>query len=98
MNMTTEEDKKEGVEGQIPPAKTGRETLLEAYRTENPDGEPDDEALFTYANDRHGRMSGMSDRLSQRVAEDPRAGAMLSQFVGEGKSLPYAMGSVYGRE
>lgn len=79
---------------------TGRAAILEAYRTANPDmeGDPEDDALWGFAHDRYDRVSGANKRLSERVVEDPRAGILLNMFAGEGKSLPYAMANVYGRD
>ena len=84
----------------VPPAPTGRSAILEAYKAENPDleDEPDDDALFGYAHDRHGKVSGANAKLAEIVAKDPRAGMMLNLLVGEGKSFPYAAGKVYGSE
>jgi len=79
---------------------TGRAAILEAFRAANPDmeGDPEDDALFGFAHDRYGKVSEANTRLAERVAADPRAGAMLAMFTGEGKSLPYAMASVYGKD
>ncbi len=79
---------------------TGRTAILEAYRASNPDtgDEVDDEALFGFANDRYNQQAGANARLAERVSKDPRLGAALSMMVGEGRSMPYAMGSTFGRD
>ncbi|MDR1336374.1 MAG: hypothetical protein LBK22_06060 [Tannerella sp.] len=86
----------------------GRTALAEAYRASHPDvtEEPDDESLFGFANDRHaeldgkyGRLNDANQRLSELVAKDPKLAAALSMIAGdEPKSLPYAIGSIYGKE
>ena len=103
--MAEIEEKTGVAEGQ--PLK-GRAAWMERYKAANPDAgeEIDDEDLFEHANSsysdldgRHGQMTGANSRLAELVAEDPRFGAALSMVAGENrKSLPYAMGSVFGKD
>jgi hypothetical protein len=98
--MENVEEKKEALRG--------RAAWQDRYRKDNPGAgdEVDDESLFEYANagysdieNRHNKLNGANSRLVELVAADPRLGAALSMVVGEDKkSLPYAMGSVYGKD
>jgi hypothetical protein len=85
----------------------GRAAWLEKYKSDNPEsGDPDDDTLFGYAHDRHSdlggkheKLSGANARLSELVAKDPKLGAVISMIAGEDpKSLPYAIGKLYGSE
>jgi hypothetical protein len=85
----------------------GRAAWLEKYKSKNPEsGDPDDDALLGFADSEHseldgkyGKLNGANTRLAELVAKDPKLGAALSMIAGEdAKSLPYAIGSVYGRE
>jgi hypothetical protein len=98
--MEDEEIKKEEHAKDPPPALTGRAAILEAYKAARPDiqDDPDDDALWGFAHDRHNQVSGVNTKLSERISQDPRAGLMLNQFVSEGKSLPYAMSNIFGRD
>jgi len=85
----------------------GRDALLEAYRTSNPENpEPDDSSLFDFAHKRHSDLQGKynelndaNSRLAELVTKDPKLGAVLSMISGDKpKSFPYAIVSVYGKE
>lgn len=103
--MAEIEEKTEGATEQ--PLK-GRAAWLDRYKKANPEAgdEVDDEDLFEHANggysdmeNKYNQLNGANSRLAELVAGDPRLGAALSMVTGEGKkSLPYAMGSVYGKD
>lgn len=86
----------------------GRAAWQDRYKKSNPEaGEDiDDEDLFEYANggysdveNKYNQLNGANSRLSELVAGDPRLGAALSMVTGDSKkSLPYAMGSVFGKD
>ncbi|MDR1089944.1 MAG: hypothetical protein LBL79_02620 [Prevotella sp.] len=86
----------------------GRAAWQDRYRKANPEAreEVDDEDLFEYANggysdveNKYNQLNRANSRLAELVAGDPRLGAALSMVTGEGKkSLPYAMGSVFGKD
>lgn len=89
-------------------APKGRAAFLDSYKKSNPDSieDPDDDGLFDHAHSKYsemeGKYNGMSqanEKLAELVSKDPKLGAVLSMLVGENsKSLPYAVGSVYGKE
>ena len=93
------------IEGQAP---TGRDAILEMYRTANPntEGDPTDDDLLGFAHQRHsdieGRYNdllGANQGLADKVAADPRMGAFLSMIAGEdSRSVPFAVGNVFGRD
>ena len=101
-----EENKKEETVTEKP--LKGRAAWIDRYRKANPDSaeEVDDEALFEYANGgysdvekRYNQLNDANSRLSELVADDPRLGVALSMVTGKDKkSLPYAMGSVFGKD
>ena len=85
----------------------GRNASLELYKAANPEAEePDDDVLHDFLQSRHseleGRhneMTGANARLAELVASDPRLGSVLSMISSENpKSLPFALGSVFGRD
>lgn len=86
----------------------GRAAWQDRYRKTNPEAgeEINDEDLFEYANggysdieNKYNQLNGANSRLAELVAGDPRLGAALSMVTGESKkSLPYAMGSVFGKD
>jgi hypothetical protein len=85
----------------------GRGAVLARYREANPEGDdPDDEALFDYADSsyadldgRHKKITGANTRLAELVAKDPKLGAVLSMVAGEKpSSFPYAVARVYGKQ
>jgi hypothetical protein len=86
----------------------GKAALLEAYRASGGESteEPDDEALYGFANDRHARLQGKYDemtgantRLAGLVSKDPKLAAVLSMIAGEKpRSLPYAIANIYGKD
>lgn len=88
--------------------KRGRAAILDEYRELHPDiGEEieiEDDDLWEHAHGRnrelaekYNAVNGANSVLAERVSADPRSGLMLTEFA-SGKSLPYAMGKVYGRE
>jgi len=88
-------------------APQGRDAVLEAYMSANPDSkEPDDASLFEFADNRHSDLknkyddlNGANTRLAELISKDPKLGAVLSMISGEKpKSFPYAVASVYGKE
>lgn len=86
----------------------GRSAWLIKYREDHPalTDEVDDDSLWSYAHDgysdlegKYNRLTGANQRLAELVNEDPRLGVALSMVAGEDrKSLPYAFGTVYGRD
>lgn len=86
----------------------GRAGVLAKFQQANPDfqGDPSDDDLWGYASKdyddikgKYKEMSGANARLAELVAQDPRLGAVLSMVAGDNpKSLPFAMGSVYGKD
>lgn len=86
----------------------GRAAVLARWKESHPDEaeEPDDDSLYDYMTDAHGKLQGRYDelagansRLSEIVSRDPRMGAVLSMVAGEeGKSFPYAFARVYGKD
>jgi hypothetical protein len=100
-----EEEKREEVTEQ--PLK-GRAAWIDRYKKANPETgeEIEDEDLFEYANGgysdiegKYNQLNGANSRLAELVAGDPKLGAALSMVAGEKKkSLPYAMGSVFGKD
>lgn len=84
----------------------GRDLWRERYKEANgTDTEVDDDTLLDYANERYSDLdskhSGLAEangKLAEMTRRDPKFGATLSMMVGEGKSLPYAIGSIYGRD
>lgn len=91
-----------------PEVPKGRQSFLSAYKEANPEAseDPDDDGLMDFAHEKYSEMeekykglSGSNEKLAALVAKDPKLGAVLSMLVGdEPKSLPYAIGSVYGKE
>jgi hypothetical protein len=86
----------------------GRSAFLAKYRENNPDAAEDvqDDVLWDDAHKRHssledeyGKMNSANSRLAGLVAQDPKLAAVLSMIAGEKpRSLPYAVGSVYGSD
>jgi len=92
----------------------GRDAILNAYKSANPDSqEPDDASLYDFANTRHSELqkqhgelqnkydnlNGANVRLAELVSKDPKFGATLSMMSGDKpKSFPYAIASVYGKD
>lgn len=86
----------------------GRAGVLAKFQKANPDyqGDPTDDDLWGFAGkdydevkEKYKDMSGANSRLADLVSRDARLGAVLSMVVGENpKSLPYAMGNVYGKD
>ena len=85
----------------------GRDALLAAYKTSNPEGpEPDDSSLYDFAHSRYSdlenkynNLNGANMRLASLVDKDPKLGAVMSMIAGDKpKSFPYAVASVYGKE
>ncbi len=84
----------------------GRDLWRERYKEANgTDTDVDDDTLLDYANERYsdldGKHNGLAEangKLAEMTRRDPKFGATLSMMVGEGKSLPYAIGSIYGRD
>jgi hypothetical protein len=86
----------------------GRAAWHDRYKKSNPDAGEDvsDEDLFEYANGSHSDMenkynelNGANGRLAELVSSDPRLGTALSMIAGEDKkSLPYAVGKVFGKD
>ena len=103
--MAEIEEKTEVIEEQ--PLK-GRAAWIDRYRKGNPNAgeEINDEDLFEHANGaysdmegKYNQMNGANSRLAELVSKDPRMGAALSMVAGKDKkSLPYAMGKVYGKD
>ena len=86
----------------------GRAGVLAKWKKANPEteGDPTDDDLWGFAGDEYDSvkgkykdMSGANTRLAELVSQDPRLGAVLSMVAGDSpKSLPYAMGNVYGKD
>ena len=86
----------------------GRAGVLAKFQKGNPDfqGEPSEEDLWNFAGSDYdgvkgqfNELNGANSRLAELVASDPRLGAVLAMIAGEKpKSLPYAMGSIYGKD
>jgi hypothetical protein len=86
----------------------GRAAMLARYRGNNPEAgdDIDDEALWEYANNGHAelegkynQLNGANSRLAELVGKDPKMASVLSMLAGDNpKSMPYAMGTVYGRD
>ncbi|MDR0768709.1 MAG: hypothetical protein LBE71_02215 [Dysgonamonadaceae bacterium] len=87
----------------------GRAAALAAYRAANPDlqDEPDEDTLHDFHGSRYaeleekyGKLNEPNTRMAEAVAKDPRLAASFSMLVDEKnpKSLPYAIGSIYGKE
>jgi hypothetical protein len=86
----------------------GRAAMLARYRGKNPEAgdDIDDEALWEYANNGHSelegkynQLNGANTRLAELVGKDPRLASVLSMLAGDNpKSLPYAVGTVYGKD
>jgi hypothetical protein len=83
---------------------TGRAKMLAIYKQANPEltDEPDDEALYNYGAEAHGkhkRLAEANGRLADLMTRDPRLAAAIGMIAGdEPKSLPYAIGKVYGKD
>ena len=89
------------------PTPSARDLWTERYRSANPDaGDPDDDAIFAFADQQYGDtdkkykdLNSANERLASLVAKDPRLAAVLSMIASEdGKSLPYAIANVYGKD
>ena len=108
INKTIENTPSGKSEGVVVSTPRGRESVYNMYKEENPDSEDEveDDRLYDFmrekyssANDRLGKMDESNARLNELVAGDPRLGLVLSMIAGEDKkSLPYAIGKVYGKE
>lgn len=103
--MADMEEKKEETTAQ--PLR-GRAAWLDRYRKDNPDlGEVvDDEDLFEYANggysdkeSKYDQLNEANGRLAELMSNDPKLAAALTMVAGKNrKSLPYAIGSVFGKD
>lgn len=86
----------------------GREGVLAKWKKANPEAkeDPTDDDLWRFAGEEYDgiksgyrEMSGANARLSERVSQDPKLGAVLSMIAGENaKSLPYAISRIYGKD
>ena len=84
----------------------GRDAFIAMMQEKNPDYNPEsDDQLFDDVHTMHSEMKGQLDKhqesnskLAGLVAKDPKFGATLGMVAGEGKSFPYAVAKVYGKQ
>lgn len=84
----------------------GRAAFMAMMQEKNPDYNPEsDDQLFDDVHSMHSEMKGQLEqhqgsnaKLAGLVAKDPKFGATLGMVAGEGKSFPYAVAKVYGKE
>lgn len=86
----------------------GRAGVLAKYQKTNPDaeGDPSEEDLWDFAGKgyddvkgKYNEMNGANVKLAELVSQNPQLGAFLSELVGEeSKSVPYALGKVFGKD
>jgi hypothetical protein len=84
----------------------GRAAFLAMMQEKKPDYNPEsDDQLFDDVHSMHSEMKGQLDKhkesnskLAGLVAKDPKFGATLGMVAGEGKSFPYAVSKVYGKQ
>lgn len=89
-------------------APKGRAGVLAKYQKTNPDaeGDPSEEDLWNFAGkgyddvkSKYNEMNGANVKLAELVSQNPQLGAFLSELVGkESKSVPYALGKVFGKD
>lgn len=87
-------------------APKGRAAFIAIMKEKNPDYNPEsDDQLFDDVHDMHSKMKEQLDKHQQAneklaglVAKDPKFGATLGMVAGEGKSFPYAVAKIYGKQ
>ena len=85
---------------------TGRASYLSKYKERYPDATDDtpDDTLYEDAlgqisssEEKYNELAGANKRLSELVSADPKLAAALT-MIAQGKSLPYAVSKLYGRD
>ncbi|MDR1222363.1 MAG: hypothetical protein LBL07_05735 [Tannerella sp.] len=98
-----------GAEGETVGEKPrGRAAALASYRESNPEAGEDvaDDDLFDFAagraadaNGRYDELAGYNSRLAELMSKDPKFAEAMTMVAGkDGRSLPYSIAKVYGKD